>query len=286
MSASPAFAQDVSQRINRLENEIQTLSRAVFKGEQPPVSSIRIDGGSSDTNMAAMNAMNTKLAQLEQEVRRLTGKLEQQDYELRRLTQTIEAMQSGSVPQNTVQQPSTSMTGPGEDFYGYRQDTAEDMQAQSNPYSLGTLAQNPNTGEVSGATIDGAAMPASRLYDEAFGFLQQGDYDEAASRFDAFVASYPSDRLAPNARFWLGESYYALGEYEEAAKNFARGYQDYPASDKAPESLLKLAITLGDMGDQDSACVTLQELSDKFPAAALSVKKRADTQTEKLGCQV
>ena len=55
-----------------------------------------------------------------------------------------------------------------------------------------------------------ATLPPSNTardeYDLAYGYVLRRDYPQAADAFRVFLRQYPSDRLAPEALYWLGES--------------------------------------------------------------------------------
>ncbi|MFA7456291.1 MAG: hypothetical protein WCY57_02500, partial [Micavibrio sp.] len=66
--AVPASAQssDVLNRLKRIENEVDTLNRAVYKGEPPPP----ISQGANDS----LIEFQGRLMQLESDLRNLTGR--------------------------------------------------------------------------------------------------------------------------------------------------------------------------------------------------------------------
>src|SRR5690606_9051918 len=45
-------------------------------------------------------------------------------------------------------------------------------------------------------------------YEAAFAVLRGGDYQGATGMFNEFLRLYPTGAYAPNATYWLGESYY------------------------------------------------------------------------------
>jgi TolA-binding protein len=75
------------------------------------------------------------------------------------------------------------------------------------------------------------------------------------------------------------------GQYKAAASSFLKGYQTYGNSPKAPDSLLKLAMSLDRLGQKDAACASFGELLTKFPTASSSVKARAQSERQRVGCQ-
>jgi tol-pal system protein YbgF len=79
------------------------------------------------------------------------------------------------------------------------------------------------------------------------------------------LAENPGGRLAPNARYWLGECYYAQGRFREAADEFQRCADDYPQTDKAADSLLKLSFSYDRLGDGPRAMSALDRLLGQYP---------------------
>jgi TolA-binding protein len=49
--------------------------------------------------------------------------------------------------------------------------------------------------------------------------------------------------------------------------------------------LLKLAMSLDRLGQKDAACASFGELLTKFPTASSSVKARAQSERQRVGCQ-
>jgi tol-pal system protein YbgF len=125
---------------------------------------------------------------------------------------------------------------------------------------------------------------AKQLYETAYGFLLQQDYGAAEAGFEDFLRRHPSDALAGNAQYWLGETFYVRGQYKQAANAFLKGYQSYARSSKAPDSLLKLGMSLDRLGQKDASCQSFGELVTKFPNAPASVRQTADRERRRLGC--
>ncbi|MBS0216581.1 MAG: tol-pal system protein YbgF [Proteobacteria bacterium] len=80
-------------------------------------------------------------------------------------------------------------------------------------------------------------------YDAAFKALKAGDYVKSSRGFKAFIDRWPRSTLIPNARYWLGESYYATGNYEMAATQFKQVVDTYPTHPKAADAALKLRMS-------------------------------------------
>ncbi|MBD8876875.1 tol-pal system protein YbgF [Roseibium polysiphoniae] len=121
-------------------------------------------------------------------------------------------------------------------------------------------------------------------YDRAYSYAVNGQYAAAEEGFRSFIETYPDDRLASNAQFWLGESLLAQRNYRDAADAFLKTYTDNPGSDKSPDSLLKLGLSLNGLGEGDAACATFAELLNKFPNAAPAVLSQAREERSRAQC--
>lgn len=110
----------------------------------------------------------------------------------------------------------------------------------------GAPAQQPAQPE---ASAPAEAPPAASNgndradYDAAFKALKAGDYVKSSRGFKAFIERWPRSTLIPNARYWLGESYYATGNYEMAAVQFKQVVDTYPTHPKAADAALKLRMS-------------------------------------------
>lgn len=124
----------------------------------------------------------------------------------------------------------------------------------------------------------------SAQYNSAFGLLRRADYPAAEDALRSFVQQHPTDPLAGNAQYWLGESYLKRGRYAEAAGAFADGYKRYPKGAKAPEQLLGLASALGRENQKQNACVALAKLDHDFPHPGSTLRDRSAAEKKRLGC--
>jgi tol-pal system protein YbgF len=113
--------------------------------------------------------------------------------------------------------------------------------------------------------------------------LLQLQYGDAESGFKEFIAKYPEHNLAGSAEFKLGETFYAQQNYSEAAQSYMASYKQYPKGRRAPDSLLKLGLALSRLGQKDQACATISSVDSEFPNA-VEIKKRAQAEFKRAGC--
>jgi tol-pal system protein YbgF len=142
----------------------------------------------------------------------------------------------------------------------------------------------PAFGAATAPDADANPAGAKQLYETAYGYLMQRDYQAAQGAFEDFLSRYPQDSLAGNAQYWLGEAHFVRGEYKAAAGSFLKGYQTYAGNPRAADSLLKLAMSLDRLGQKDAACSSFGELSTRFPNAPENVKNRAKSERKRIGC--
>lgn len=117
------------------------------------------------------------------------------------------------------------------------------------------------------------------VYDMAFSALKAGQYAKSAELFHAFLQQYPSGSYAPNALYWLGESYYVTQNYDLAQQQFQALLDRYPTHDKAPGALLKVGLSQYGAKQYDAAQRTLSEVARKYPGtdAARTAADRLNT---------
>jgi tol-pal system protein YbgF len=131
-------------------------------------------------------------------------------------------------------------------------------------------AAAPASRDAQRAPAAGAAADASgaqAAYDVAFKSIRAGDYVKASREFRAFVQQYPDHALAPNAWYWLGESYYATTNYPVALEAFQHLLSQFPASEKAPDALLKVGYSQLELKQDAKARATLASVVSKYPGS-------------------
>ena len=122
------------------------------------------------------------------------------------------------------------------------------------------------------------AMVEQDDFDSAVAALDQGDFAGASTQFEAFLNAYPGSPLTTDARILRGAALEGAGENTQAARTYLDAFSADPNGAKAPEALFLLGRSLGRIGQVDEACVTLSEVSVRFPgglAAAAAEAERA-----------
>ncbi|MDO7568172.1 MAG: tol-pal system protein YbgF [Paracoccaceae bacterium] len=102
-------------------------------------------------------------------------------------------------------------------------------------------------------------------FDAAVAALEAQKNQEAAAMFANFVMTYPGSSLTQEAQFLRGKAFENLKDAAKAARAYLAAFSGQPNGPKASNSLVQLGISLNDLGQKADACVTLQEVSARFP---------------------
>jgi tol-pal system protein YbgF len=286
--AVPAWAQSATEqqilfRLDQLQQELRAVQSQLYSGGT---------GGTVSLTGNAAADMQVRLDQLERDQQNLTGQIEELSFQVRQIGERLDrfaadveyrlqALEGGGAAQRQGAAPATSATQSTGTEAGGAMSGDGQMVAGEEPQQLGTLSTAPST-ETGGAQLPGST--AEESYQYAFGLMRQSKFDQAEVALKSFLAQYPSDPLAGNAQYWLGETYYARGDYAQAAVAFAEGYQEYPNSRKAPDNVLKLAKSLAQLGRTADACAALVELPRQMPNAPPQTLEKAKEERQRLAC--
>lgn len=271
--------------------------------------------------MGSPNAQSyERSVQLESQIRDLTNQLEQQGNDLRLLRQDYDRMvtdtndrlqaleaRGGAAPAAAPTDGSTGTpaTPQSSSTPSVPQPSALGMPSGAGPVSgnlpdpnaafvpsgggagqLGEIKEGQAAAAAQASTTASAASGsgAAALYDDSFSYMQRGDYAAAERGFTTFLSQYSKHPLAANARYWIGETFFARNDFAKASQNFAKSFQEYPNGQKAPDSLLKLAQSLDKTGKSKDACLTIGELKKRFPTGPSAVLRQAATEEERMKC--
>jgi tol-pal system protein YbgF len=135
-----------------------------------------------------------------------------------------------------------------------------------------------------GTIIAAAPNSAKEEFDIALGYFKQRAYENAEKGFAGFLEKNPKNKLASDAIYYLGESFYQRGRQPEAAEQYLKISTQYANSPRAPEALLRLGESLNALGAKDQACATYGEIARKYPNAPATVKIGADREAKRAQC--
>ena len=127
-----------------------------------------------------------------------------------------------------------------------------------------------------------AGGDAAALYGAAIEQFRREAYNKARVGFQDFLITYPADELAPDAQYYLAETYREEGEEELAIREYNRVMELYPNSRAAPTALYKAGLLQEERGNRDSACQYFQRVLAGYPRSDES--RLAGDHAERLNC--
>jgi tol-pal system protein YbgF len=262
LMASPAVAQgvpdetlaDIRQQLSLLYVDIQRL-----RTELSTTGGLSV-GTVGNTPLDRLNA-------IEAELQRLTSKTEELEFRVNRITVA------------------------GTNRIGDLEFRLCELEPQCD---IGMLGDTPSLGGVDSAAVVpvpdvGAGTGSPELavgeqadFERASEALASGDFRGASDQFAAFVATYPGGPLSADAFYQRGQALEGLGEMSQAARAYLDSFSGDPDSSVAPQALFRLGTSLAALGQTPEACVTLGEVSVRFPGNATAIVAQSQMQT--LGC--
>ncbi len=249
-----------------------------------------------------------RLTRIENDVRKLTGSYEEAMYGLTQLNQRLEKqLEDMQLRIDTLEKqlsarggspdagspPETADAGMGGSSMGSSEMSSGPRQAP--PHRVGdTLGGQLDSPGGTPAPPRGTPEETPEQYLEgdtpdaqfnyAFSLLRRDDFPGAEAAFRAFLALNPEHRAAPNAKYWLGKTYFAQKNYTEAARVLLDGYQQFANSDKGPDMVLTLGLSLKELDQKEQACATFDELIRRYPKAPPAIKQKAVAAQQSTGC--
>lgn len=274
-------------------------------------------------NVQLAPTTDTRVTELQQQVRELTGKMEELNFMVLQMQEQIRQLQTGAsastsqsvqstqaVPshgskseietrQGGVAEPSTRGSfSSGEVASNNDEKTIDPQEA---PKDLGSIKFDKNGNVLSGSVnTDGGQTPpqtitttaevpqtasSKELYDMGYKNILSGDYRTAEAVFRAFQERYPADPQIADASFWLGESLFGQKRYREAAQVYIDVQRNYKDTPRGPENLLKLGMSMSRLDEQKVACATFSEVTKRYKTVDPAVLKRVKDEQSRNKCQ-
>lgn len=223
-----------------------------------------------------------RVEDLQHDVNSLRGKNEQLRHEL----DTVKKSQKDSLID--VDDRITSVEGklvtpksspPSNSKHEVKKEEAVDKISSDAPRKASTSTEKSND---AASTQDSRKVKDKIAYKRAYDLLKD-DPSAAIADLNDFLEDYPSSRLAANAHYWIGETWYSKGKYKKAKENFLSVLKDYKGSNKESGAALKLGYTFIAMEEWGFAKKTLQDVVKFFPDTRESdlAKKKLESITDK-----
>lgn len=266
---SQKFAQ-FNQALTGFREALTGLNDRVGEGEQVSKNlTARIDADSKATAAHAED-INRSVASvtkaLETVGKKITARLDEQDSRIDALAKTVEhvsnrspLLQQGA---KSAQQPAAPNGSAAEGGL------ASAVPAESEATTARATIVPPQELPKSEPPQSNFDSPDRARYDRLLTMFRDGDLEGARQGFTGFLSEYPNSSLAPNARFWLGESYYGKRDFQKAIDAYDKVEIDYPSSEKVPAAILKKGYAYLAMKDVKRAHSAFRQVMTLYPGSA------------------
>ncbi len=300
-AASTAPAQE-GERSFGLFDQIFGGSARLSGGDRGAPAAARPDHPAQErTAQASGSDLVVRIDRLETQIRQLTGVIEQLQFRNQQLEGYVRRLQEDNeyrfqeLGAKGPPRPAVLGSTGAPPAVGARAEEqpvgAPGGRGAGAPLDLATIAppgaplpgQPPRNAGASAATLPPSQTPRDE-YDLAYGYVLRKDYALAEDGFRGFLSKYPSDRLAGDANYWLGESLFQRQRFRDAAEAFLNVSTKYESSGKAPDALLRLGQSLAALGEKEAACASLGEVLRKYPRASAGVKQGVEREQKRVRC--
>jgi tol-pal system protein YbgF len=265
---SAKFAQ-FSQSLTAFRDSLVGLSERMSQEEQA--------GKVSATHVNEMNKEVTGyLAEVNKSVasvaQKFVTRFDEQDRRLDALSKTVDqgaqdahgrgGNKSGSGPRQSPTKPGHRSSAPSSESPKGGQDTS----SASLPSQIETATSAGGSEEsIRPQAGQSRERPDKLEYERLLGLFRDGDLDGARQGFAVFLHDYGDSELAPNARYWLGESHYSKKDYRQAIDSYDRVELDFPRSEKVPAAILKKGYAYLAMKDKKRASLAFNHVVTVYP---------------------
>ncbi|MBS0183845.1 MAG: tol-pal system protein YbgF [Nitrospira sp.] len=257
-----------NQALTGFREALTGLNDRVGEHEQTAkqlTSRIEADSKTTTTHAEDVNRSVISITKaLEAVGKKVTVRLDEQDNRIDALAKTLEQVSNRPAPLQQVHKPTQhSLPGPDEPTLG-GVDTAKLSPGSEATGSATTIV--PPQESLKFEPVQASADPPDRIrYERVLGQFRDGDLEGARQGFTGFLDDYPNSNLAPNARFWLGESYFGKKEFQRAIDAYDKVEIDYPGSEKVPAAILKKGYAYLALKDRKRASSAFKQVVTLYP---------------------
>jgi tol-pal system protein YbgF len=262
--APPGVDQSLRERLDRLEKQLQEVREIVLQARATG-RPIEIKDAGPDPMVTALDG---RLDDMEQSLRGVNGQVDDLTHQL-------------DLARNDAKDAKAEIAALSD-----RLDRLEKaMAAMAAP----PPAAQPAPADNGAAASADQTAPADQgdpktAYAHARQLLLDGDYPGAQAAFQTYVDQYGSTPMAPQARYWLGETKYVQEDYAGAAAAYIGAAKGWPQTAWAPDAVVKLALSLLQLNRPTDACAALGEFDRHYAKSGGAAKARADAARIKAKC--
>jgi len=280
-----ALMKSVDARLEEQRKTATALSERLAHEEQANKAlstKVESDIKASTTYINEMNkAVTGHLGEVNKSVasvaQKFAARFDEQDRRLDALSKAVDQVaQDGQLRGGNKAGARQSTTKPAHRSALVPSSDAPKVEPETPSASLPAQAEAGQSAEVATSTVESGESPRPQVsqsaersdkleYERLLAQFRDGDLDGARQGFAAFLRDHPNSDLSPNARYWLGESYYGKKDYKQAIDSYDRVEQDFPQSEKVPAAILKKGYAYLAMNDKKRASAAFKQVVTLYP---------------------
>jgi tol-pal system protein YbgF len=239
--------------VSKLNSQMDALQKTVQ--ETTANSGSRLDTVTQQTQGLSDNV---------QDIQSRVGKLSQQLTDMQNLLQSIDAKVSGGAP-GGAPQGAPDANAPGA------------TPTPGGPNTMNSPANSP----APGGAPNGPGISADTLYQNALRDYTSGNYTLSHQEFSDYIKFFPTNDLASNSQFYLGEIAYQQNDFKGAIAAYEEVLMEYPNSFKLAASQLKKGMAELELGQKSVGVRDLRAVVTRFPGSDES--RRASAKLREIG---
>ncbi|MBX3329594.1 MAG: tol-pal system protein YbgF [Nitrospira sp.] len=257
-----------NQALTGFREALTGLNDRVGEHEQTAkhlTSRIEVDSKTTATHAEDVNRSVVSITKaLEAVGKKVTARLDEQDGRIDALAKTLEQVSNRPATLHQAHKPAQhSALGPNEPILegGETAKLSPGQEVMGGATTIVPPQESPKFEPV----LASADPPDRVRYERVLSLFRDGDLEGARQGFMGFLEDYPNSNLAPNARFWLGESYFGKKEFQRAIDAYGKVEIDYPGSEKVPAAILKKGYAYLALKDKKRASSAFKQVVTLYP---------------------
>jgi tol-pal system protein YbgF len=243
------------KRLDRVEQSLREMRAILYQGRdtgkavvvQPAETSGQID------------ALTNRVNDLESTLRRLNGQIDQ-------VSADIGAMRKENTATVSAQQAANA------------QNAQLTLRLDAIEKQLATLVGAHNDQQAQ------AASDPAKAFDAAMQLYTDNQTRAAATAFQSYIDTFSDRPDIPEARYYLGESFFKQADYANAAPAYIGAIRGWPQTPWAPDAVIKLSMSLIELDKNSDACGILKEFPSHYPKATAGQKAQAGSTRTRARC--
>jgi tol-pal system protein YbgF len=140
-----------------------------------------------------------------------------------------------------------------------------DIEQRAEDAAAAAASAPPAPGDTTTTTRPPAGPGPTQLYEQGTAQLRRGSTGAARDAFSELLTRFPQSDLAPEAQYYLAETFAAERKVAEADSTYRLVATRWPNAPRTASALYKLGLSLDRQGKRTEARAALEDVVKRFP---------------------